>query len=366
MAIEKRPLIDVDIHHNVSNVKEIYPYLPRVYQEQISAWGMLIPNYPYMNGGKGGRRVDAKPPGGGSPGSDLPFMSEQYFEPFNVKYAILTGEFYSISSMPDVHYAAALASAYNDYTRDHWLDKDSRLRGSINIPKQHPTLAAKEIDRVAADRRFVQVLVPGGAEKPYGNPIYEPIFEACVRHNLVFTIHIGNEGQGINASPTGAGHVSYYIESRASRTQTMMAHMASLIFSGIFEKFPTLKVVMQESGVMWVPPYLWKLDQDWKGLRYQTPWVKKAPSEYFHSNMYVSSQPIERTPDPSMFLPMLDSLYAKDCLLFSSDYPHWDFDSPTLAFPKMPQELSSRIFYDNAAKLFGLPASESNERSNEQ
>ncbi|NHN32701.1 amidohydrolase family protein [Paenibacillus agricola] len=205
-------------------------------------------------------------------------------------------------TLPDPNYAAALCSAYNDYTKEHWLDKDDRLRGSINIPKQHPGLAVKEIDRLASvpGHRFVQVLVPGGAEKPYGNLMYEPIFEACAHHGLVFTIHIGNEGQGINPPPTGAGHVTYYIESRASRTQVMMAHMVSLIVSGVFERYPSLKVVMQESGVMWVAPYLWKLDQDWKGLRFQTLWVKKPPSEYFRSNMYVSSQPLELPSDPNM------------------------------------------------------------------
>ncbi|GAA3406786.1 amidohydrolase family protein [Paenibacillus hodogayensis] len=354
MSTAKRAIIDVDIHHNAPNVKAIFPYLPKEYSDRISEWGLLLPSYPYMNGGKGGRRVDANPPNGGAPGTDLDFMREHYLDPFHVEYGILTGEFYSLGSHPDAHYAAALASAYNDYTRDHWLDKDDRLRGSITIPKQHPLLAAKEIDRVGDDRRFVQVLVPGGSEKPYGNAIYEPIFEACVRHNLVFTIHIGNEGQGINPSPTGAGHVTHYIESRASRTQTMMAHMASLLFSGVFEKYPTLKVVMQEAGVMWIAPYLWKLDQDWKGLRVQTPWVKKPPSDYYRSNMYVSSQPIELTPDPALFVPMLDALYAKECLLFASDYPHWDFDSPRLAFPKLDASYADSIFYRNAANLYGL------------
>jgi len=354
LSAAKRSIIDVDIHHNAPNVKAIFPYLPKEYCDRISEWGLMFPSYPYMNGGKGGRRVDANPPNGGAPGTDLDFMKKHYLDPFHVDYAILTGEFYSVGLLPDAHYAAILSTAYNEYTRDHWLDKDDRLRGSITIPKQHPIWAAKEIDRVGADPRFVQVLVPGGTEKPYGNPIYEPIFEACVRHNLVFTIHIGNEGHGINPSPTGAGHVTYYIESRASRTQTMMAHMASLIFSGVFEKYPTLKVVLQEAGVMWIAPYLWKLDQDWKGLRYQTPWVKKPPSEYYRTNMYVSSQPIELMPNLDMFMPMMDAIFAKECLLFASDYPHWDFDSPRLAFPKLGQDYHDQIFYNNAAKLYSL------------
>ncbi|MDF2720325.1 MAG: hypothetical protein K0R28_7250 [Paenibacillus sp.] len=141
--------------------------------------GLQMPSYPYMNGGRGGKRVDSVPPNGGVPGSYPAFMSEQYWDPFRVEYGILTGEFYGVGTLPDAHYAAVLSSAYNDYTRDHLPDRDDRFRGSITIPKQQPLLAAIEIDLAAEDRRFVQMLVPGGTEKPYGNPIYEPIFEAC-------------------------------------------------------------------------------------------------------------------------------------------------------------------------------------------
>ncbi|NHN32700.1 amidohydrolase family protein [Paenibacillus agricola] len=51
---------------------------------------------------------------------------------------------------------------------------------------------------------------------------------------------------------------------------------------------------------------------------------------------------------------MLDMIYAKECLLFASDYPHWDFDSPKLAFPKLAKDYHERIFYSNAAELYGL------------
>jgi len=94
---------------------------------------------------------------------------------------------------------------------------------------------------------------------------------------------------------------------------------------------------------------------DWKGLRMQTPWVKKPPSEYFRENMFVGSQPIEITPDREAFMSMLKWLSAEKTLLFCSDYPHWDFDSPTHAFPKMDNELRQRIFYENARELYRLP-----------
>ena len=41
-------------------------------------------------------------------------------------------------------------------------------------------------------------------------------------------------------------------------------------------------------------------------------------------------------------------------LIFASDYPHWDFDSPTHAFPKLPEEMHRRIFSENAREWYGL------------
>ncbi|EFZ1984456.1 amidohydrolase, partial [Shigella flexneri] len=336
---------------------EIKKYLPRVYRDQIDLWGWRLPGSLYLNGGiKVGQMADSTPPDGGFPGSNLDFLSSQYLDPFHVEYGILTGSDYSCQASPDVDYAAAISSAINEYTLEQWLAKDNRLKGSVFIPKQEPSLAVKEINRVGSHQDMVQVIVASGADKPYGNRYYHPIYEACVEHNLPFTIHVLMEGVGMNPPTTGAGYVSYYPEYRATRPQVMAAHLASLIYEGVFEKFPTLKVVLQEAGVFWLAPYLWKMDEDWKSLRFQTPWVKKRPSEYFRSNIKVSSQPLEPTPNPEMFRQMMKAVYAEETLLYCSDYPHWDFDSPLLAFPKLEDALWERVFYQNAAELYGLPA----------
>jgi len=352
----KRTIIDSDIH-NYTSLDEIKKYLPRVYREQIDLWGWRLPGSLYLNGGTNvGQRADSVPPNGGFPGSDLDFMRSQYLDPFNVEYGILTGSDYSCQATPDADYAAAICSAINEYTLEQWIAKDSRLKGSIIIPKQDPLLAVKEIHRFGPHTDMVQVIVASGAEKPYGNRFYHPIYEACVEYNLPFTIHVLMEGVGINPPTTGVGYVSYYPEYRATRPQVMAAHLASLIYEGVFEKFPTLKVVLQEAGVFWVAPYLWKMDEDWKALRFQTPWVKKKPSEYFLSNIKVSSQPLEPTPNLEMFRQMMKAVYAEETLLYCSDYPHWDFDSPVQTFPKLEDEVWERVFYQNAAELYGLPA----------
>ncbi|MEF3311262.1 amidohydrolase family protein [Paenibacillus sp. GYB004] len=353
----KTSIIDCDIHATIP-LDGIKPYLPRIYREQVETWGRRLPgqNHMYLNGGTNGSMQEHQPPRNKEEDSYLNYIRAQHIDKFNLEYGIMTGSDYGVHTTPDTDYAAALCSASNDYVIEHYLSRDSRLKGSVHIPKQDPILAAKEIDRVGSHPDMVQVIVSNGAIKPYGNRMYEPIYEACVRNNLPFAIHVSMEGIGINNPPTGAGYVSYYAEYRAARTQIMMAHMASFIFEGVFVKYPDLKVIMVEAGMMWVAPFIWRLDQDWKALRHQTPWVKEPPSEYYRKHMKVTSQPIELPPQKEMFMPMMEAIYARENLMFASDYPHWDFDSPLLAFPKMDEEMKERIFYQNAAELYRLPA----------
>jgi len=86
----------------------------------------------------------------------------------------------------------------------------------------------------------------------------------------------------------------------------------------------------------------------------EVPWVRKTPSEYLRDHVRLSSQPLERPADDQHLLWMLEMMDAEHLLMFASDYPHWDFDSPTHAFPKLPQKLYNRIFFENAREFYGL------------
>ena len=102
--------------------------------------------------------------------------------------------------------------------------------------------------------------------------------------------------------------------------------------------------MLVEGGVAWLPALLWRLDAEWKALRSEVPWVTKLPSAYLRDHVRMTSQPIERPADDRQLLAILEMLDAEHLLMFASDYPHWNFDSPTHAFPKLPATLRERIF----------------------
>ena len=114
------------------------------------------------------------------------------------------------------------------------------------------------------------------SEAPFGRRAFHPIYEACVRHGLPLALHIGGEGAGMSPPSTAVGHPTTYFEWYGSLPQSYMAHIMSMVTEGVFEQFPTLKVVLYEGGVFWLPHIMWRFDKNWKAQRSETPWVKRA------------------------------------------------------------------------------------------
>ena len=134
----------------------------------------------------------------------------------------------------------------------------------------------------------------------------------------------------------------------------MQNTLTSLVFEGVFERFPKLKVVLIEGGFAWAPALCWRMDKHWERMREETPHVKRPPSEYVREHVWFTTQPIEEPDDPQHLAEVIDWL-GWDRLMFSTDYPHWDFDDPQHAFKfKMTEAQKAMVFRDNAKALYGL------------
>jgi predicted TIM-barrel fold metal-dependent hydrolase len=221
--------------------------------------------------------------------------------------------------------------------------------GSIVIAPQDPQLAAKEIRRLGHHPRMVQVLASQGSVKPYGDPFYHPIYEACAEMGLPFAIHLGGHG-GVNTHPVSPSPTTFFWETHAIFFMSAMSHVASMIAHGVFEKWPGLYFVVIECGVAWVPSVLWRLDQDYKALRKETPWLKMLPSEYFRRNIRFSTQPLERPDNLQHLWSTLEAMDGENTLMFASDYPHWDYDD--VKSLHLPPDWKPKIFGSNALEVY--------------
>ena len=130
--------------------------------------------------------------------------------------------------------------------------------------------------------------------------------------------------------------------------------LQSLILEGVFERFPDLKIVMIEAGFGWMPSVGWRLDAIWKRLKDEVPHLKKAPSEYLREHFWVATQPMEETENPAQLLDLMGWV-GWDRIMFSSDYPHWDFDDPLQVLPAgLDAEKRAAIYSENARKLYRI------------
>ena len=354
-------LVDCDVHQTVEKTEDLHPYLAPVYRQQASEQGIRFPGSGSFNVANDAARTDLATNcdlpkhDGRQMGTTYELLRAQHLDLWNVDKVLLTGaSVYGASILPDPDFAAALCRAFNDWTIEHWLEKDARLMMALAVNVNDPALAVAEIERLGDDPRVRAIILPTGSRMPYGNRFYHPIWEACERHGLAVAIHPGNEGAGMAGSPTGVGYPTYYIETRMARPQMAMAHAVSLIAEGVFEKYPRLKVLFDEVDQFWAVGLMWHMDADWKSLRDQTPWVRRLPSEYFRGHIRVGSQPMLEPENTEQFFCMLDAMHAEETLVFASDWPHWDWDDPATTFPKLPERLHQRVFADNARELFGL------------
>lgn len=349
----ERAVIDCDIHPNFTSKKALLPYLEPRWREHYETFGATTHSggyYPRAN--MNAARTDAWPPNGNPPGSDLPFMQQQLLDEWDIEFGILQ-PLLGVGAETNMGYAAALARAQNEWLVAEWLQPEPRLRAALVVPYEDGDLSAAEIDRVGDHPGFVQVMLIARTSEPLGRQKYWKIYEAAQRHNLPISVHFGGHG---GHPITGSGWPSFYLEDHAGMSSALQSQMISLVCEGVFERFPSLKVVLVEGGFGWVPSLAWRLDAAWKKLKAEVPLLKRKPSEYVQEHIWFTTQPMEEPANPQHFVELIESFNLHERLMFSTDYPHWDFDAPDAALPKvkLPDGAYQKIMSENARGLFGL------------
>jgi predicted TIM-barrel fold metal-dependent hydrolase len=341
-------VIDCDIHPEVPNTQSLLPYMQGHWQDIMLQRDMMdFRTYNYPPKAPLSARPDWRPANGQKAATSISSVRSELLDPFGVDIAICNSLF-GIQMLQTEDLASALCRAHNDFVAKEWLGADDRLRSSIVVPALNPALAVEEIERLAPDSRFVQVLMLVSGEHPLGKKFYWPIYAAAERFGLPVCVHAGSAFR-YPLSP--AGSTSFYFEDYASQAYACQAQLVSLVAEGVFVKFPALRIVFAESGVSWLSGLCTRFDKFWHGLRLDIPWIKVLPSEIVRNSIRMTVQPFD-CPDAATVHRLLDHLGSDEILLFSTDYPHWHFDGTDALPPGLSSDMVRKIKVENPAKTY--------------
>jgi predicted TIM-barrel fold metal-dependent hydrolase len=253
---------------------------------------------------------------------------------------------------------------YNDAMTEIQADSGNRLLPLPLMPAWDVDACVREAKRVAGlgARGVNMTSDPQDLGAPdLANRAWDPFWEVCADLQLPVHFHIG-------ASVTGMTFFGQYPwESHPDNTKLAIGGtllfignarvVTNLILSGMFDRYPTLKMVSVESGVGWIPFILEALDYEMsENAPQELSQMAKLPSEYFKSNLYATFW-FENNRNK---LPDLIEAVGEDTILFETDFPH-----PTCLYPSPLQtveakmgtltpEARRKIFGENARKLYRL------------
>lgn len=349
--IQESTVIDTDIHvMGAMGFDELASYLdephkshvlnPTIFPLPVSGWN---------------RSLGGKIEGGDlSEGPDA--IQQTLCEEFGVDYPILNTTSW-LPRLPQSGLAIALMRAYNDLLLDKFLDEHDHFRGLLTIATQDPVKAAEEIDRLGDEDQIVGIyLATTGAMVPLGDERYDVIYDAAQDHDLTVTYHASGGAFQFDFNRQNQALETMFSVHTLSHPWGQMLTLTSLMEHGTPVKFPDLDFVFLESGLLWAPYMMYRMNREYSMRRSEVPLLEKTPEKYIRDQMYFATQPIEE-PNNSAHYQSIIELIGADSVVFSTDYPHWDFDHPEGMLPYLSflsEDDREKILYRNAADAFGI------------
>jgi len=275
----------------------------------------------------------------------------------SVTYPGFTPAFYT---HPDKEIALAGFRAYNDWILDDFQSADpKRLCGLAIAPTEvgmDETVA--EIER-AKKKGCRAMYIPGSPSVPYNHPThYEPLWQAANEHGITLCMHRNHGG------PPDKSEWDFYQQDKVSiggivtRYFSCIRPLSYLIFTGVFDRYPDLKMVGAEVDCGWAPFWVQTLDHHWDVQKSWFPVkLQHKPSDFIGKNIFTTN-----VDDYCGYDLIKTGLYPwlSSMTMFSSDYPHsatiWPHsrDVANTMIDGMKPEDARKCLSGNAVRVFGF------------
>lgn len=266
----------------------------------------------------------------------------------------------------DRDFAFVCLQAYNDWMVDDWCQAaPGRFIPLVLIPLWDPALAAKELERCAAKGAtsfaFTENAAPLGLPTIFDtNRYWDPLMAAAADCGMVASIHVGSSSVVHRIAPD-----SHFIADESWGAVRTSGALLALLFSGLFTRFPGLKVALSEGGIGWIPYFLERAEQV---LDKQRHWVKKGLRYRDHASTDIDLENLDiralfRDHIYGCFIDDIHGIanieeIGVDNVMCEVDYPHSDStwpDSITVVKDRighLDPEVQYKILRGNAERLY--------------
>ena len=253
---------------------------------------------------------------------------------------------------PQPRMEVELANAYNRWLVERLLPAEPGMLALAVLPYNTPEEACRTVETFAGCKGVIGFSVTSTRYKPVHSNEYARLYRMIEETGKPLAFHAGYHWQ----DPSLATIDTFLGMHALGFVWCNMVHLTNWILSGIPERFPRLKSLWVESGLAWVPFLMQRLDDQFMMRQSEAPLLKKLPSEYMRSDCWFTSQPLEKSNLKALEC-TFDMIKADSQLLYSSDWPHFDFDTPSVIhdLPFLSEQAKRNILGLNACRLFGLP-----------
>ncbi len=271
-----------------------------------------------------------------------------------VQAEVLFGILGASMRLNDPEAATEMMRIYNEWLADFCDTHPDRFAGLAAIPNHDIGAAVAEIGRVVKRGGLRGLEVANTLEmKPLYDPGWAPLWKAIDDSGLPMHFHtIGSKKPDMDAMPplqARQAHAVYITGFQMGMARILM----EIIYSGILEEYPDIRVVIAESGTGWIPYILERMDLEWED-QYKDLTLTMKPSEYWYRQCKATYQ------SDKIGVRLID-LLGEDNVMWGSDFPHPDGiwpDSQSFIESELghlPAKTRAKIVCENAAKLYGFP-----------
>lgn len=250
--------------------------------------------------------------------------------------------------------AAAIACAYNNWLRDFTQTAPNRMYGVAMVSPHDIGAAVEETRRTVKELNFMGIFMrPNHVNgRNWSDPYYDPLWEECQRLGVPVGFH--EAGRVYLPQPALRQFIpSFSMFNTLSFPLANMLACADMIYGGVLQRFPRLKVAFLEGNCSWLPWLLWRMGEYMETVgKAEYPELKLTPQEYFQRQCYGAVECDEIT---AKHMPEFG---LENNLVFSTDYPHLDVKYPRAveSFLGLPfsEDTKRKYLWDNCARLYDL------------